>query len=77
MRHGIGETMKWIPVGDGGCVNAAYVVRIVRDVDGSILHLTDGTTVRSFQQFDVVDGQLTVIEPDDDDDLEDDDTIPF
>jgi hypothetical protein len=56
----------WLPT-INGAVNATYVVRIERIGDGSILHLTNGSTVRSTVLFEVIDGQLTVIEPDDGD----------
>ena len=58
--------MTWLPTVDGA-VNAAYVIRIVRDAEGSILHLTTGDTVRSNLTFEIIDGELMPIEPDDDD----------
>jgi hypothetical protein len=66
--------MRWIPTTCGGAVNASYVVRVERDGDGSILHLTNGKSVKSSLTFDVIDGQLVVIDPLDDDD---DQAIPF
>jgi hypothetical protein len=65
--------MRWI-LTDEGCVNSAYVIKIVRDSDGSVLHLRDGTTARSSLQFDVIGDQLIPIEPLDDDD---ESAIPF
>lgn len=62
--------MKWIPT-TCGAVNASYVVNVERDSDGSILHLTNGKSVKSPMLFDVVDGELTMIDP------TDDDSIPF
>jgi len=64
--------MKWIPTTDGG-VSDAFVIRFVRDADGIVLHMTDGSTVRSTAMFDVVDGELVVVDPVDDDD----DDCPF
>jgi hypothetical protein len=55
-----------------GAVNSAYVIRIERDTDGTVLHLTDGSTARSSLQFSVLDGQLIPIEP-----VDDDDECPF
>jgi hypothetical protein len=57
-----------------GCVHSRYVVRIERDADGSVLHLTNGQTVKSSVLFDVIDRQLAVVEAIDDDD---DSSIPF
>jgi hypothetical protein len=57
----------WIKTLYGWC-NSAYVVRIERDNGGSLLHLIDGSVVRSNLLFDVDDnGKLEMIEPDDDD----------
>jgi hypothetical protein len=47
-------------------LNAHYVIRLERDSDGTVLHLTNGSTVRSTAMLEVVDGKLTVIEPTDD-----------
>ncbi len=58
-------TMKWIETVDGA-VNALYVVRLVRDGDDTVLHLRDGTTLRSLLEFEVVKGELIEIEFDDD-----------
>ena len=64
--------MSWIAT-TCGAVNASYVVRVERDSDGSmILHLTNGKSVKSPMLFDVVDGELTMIDP-----ADDDDSIPF
>jgi hypothetical protein len=58
--------MTWIPT-TCGAVNSRYVIRIVRDADGSVLHLSNGDKVRSNLSFTVLDGELLPIEPDDDD----------
>ena len=65
--------MNWIPTIDG-CVNADFVIRVERTSDGSILHLTDGTTVKSSVMFEIVKGELVPIEPVYDFDDED---VPF
>jgi hypothetical protein len=63
--------MKWLPTVDGA-VNGCFVVRIVQDADGTVLHLMDGGTVRSTAMFQVVGGELTVIASncDEDEDIE-------
>jgi hypothetical protein len=58
--------MMWIET-TTGAINSRYVIRVERDKDGTVLHLVDGTTARSPMLFDVVNGQLAVIEPIDDD----------
>ncbi|OKO76047.1 hypothetical protein [Bradyrhizobium sp. AS23.2] len=61
--------MTWIQTIDGGCVNASFVIRIERtDDDGSTLHMTDGTIVRSNAIFKVIRGELVEVTPIDDDD---------
>jgi hypothetical protein len=59
--------MMWIETLYGAC-NSAYVIRLERDNGGTLLHLIDGSVVRSNLLFDVVDGKLELIEPDDDSD---------
>jgi hypothetical protein len=67
--------MMWIPT-ETGAVNSRYVTQIVRTEDGCVLHMVDGTKVRSTLMFEVTDdGRLRTFEPDD---LDDDDAdVPF
>jgi hypothetical protein len=57
--------MKWIPT-TYGAVSERFIIRIERDDNGSLLFLTDGSKARTPLLFDVVDGELQMIEPDDD-----------
>ncbi len=60
--------MKWIETIDGA-VSVLYVVRIVKESDGTVLHLRDGSTVKSRLEFEVVKGELVEIVYDDDEDV--------
>jgi len=62
----------WIPT-KAGAVNSRYVIQIIRDADGCILHMVDGTTVRSAMMFGISDdGRLRPLP-----DLDDDSDVPF
>jgi hypothetical protein len=58
--------MRWIPT-TYGAVSERFVIRVERDSGGTLFHLVDGNTARSPMLFDVIDGELTQIEPIDDD----------
>ncbi|WP_143199514.1 hypothetical protein [Bradyrhizobium sp. NAS80.1] len=58
---------KWLQTVDGA-VNSDFVIRLQRDADGTVLHLSNGDVVRSSTMFQVVDGELVETPPIDDDD---------